>query len=404
MPGHLRASYQTNEPLTGYSELVKKTLPFALILTLALMLTSCGSATITGGGPVVVLPSETPVEPRPTFAPDAKIGISLAFGAPEDMGTKKPSLFSTSLTEGLTQAGFQPLLSFPRHSVDRQRSQVEEMIDQGVKVIIISALDGTAMNDLMAIAKQAGIIIIALERQLVNTEDVDMYIGWSTCLTGQLQATTLLEGLAAKKGSPPWNIELIAGSEDDNNAAILFRCAMDVLGPKIEDGTLIVRSGQISFKLVATTGWRSDYVRTRFNRIFPKNYPPGTALDGILAPEDTLARTAVDYVRSHSKSKPIVTGNDSSIESIQWIAKGRQYATIYRSDRALAAEVIRIVKQLQLGESIAFNDTTTYDNGVKIVPAFVLTPASVTKQNLCSVFDTKSIYARAAAKTSYCKN
>ena len=373
---------------------------FSLVVALgaaaALMLTGCTS----GGGTstTTTTPTDTTTTAAAGFPADATIGVSLPQKTSENWVLAE-GLFN----QGLTAAGFKPMVSFADGGVTEQQNQIQAMIEQGAKVIVIGAIDGSQLGTQLEAAKQAGITIIAYDRLLTNTPDVDMYVAYDNCQVGTLQGTALLQGLQAK-GAGPFNIELIAGSPDDANSKPFFECAMKVLQPKIDDGTLVIPSGQTTQQQVGTDGWLAKNVQTRFDAILSGFYTNGTKLDGILSPNDTLARAAVTSVEAAGMADPVVTGQDSEVESIQWIADGKQYSTINKDTNTLVAQVITIVQQLQQGQTIQFNDTTSYDNGVKVVPAYLLTPVIVTKDNLCTAYDPATAAGQAAAATDLCKS
>jgi len=369
----------------------KLSLVVALGAAAALMLTGC-----TNGGGTTPPPATTDTSVA-GFAADATIGVSLPQKTSENWVLAE-GLFN----DGLTAAGFKPMVSFADGGVTEQQNQIQAMIEQNAKVIVIGAIDGSQLGTQLEAAKQAGITIIAYDRLLTNTPDVDMYVAYDNCQVGTLQGTALLQGLQAK-GPGPFNIELIAGSPDDANSKPFFECAMNVLQPKIDDGTLKIPSGQTTQQQVGTDGWLAKNVQTRFDAILSGFYTDGTKLDGILSPNDTLARAAVTSVEAAGMPDPIVTGQDSEVESINWIADGKQFSTINKDTNTLVAQVIDIIKQLQQGQTIAFNDTTSYDNGVKVVPAYLLTPVIVTKDNLCTAYDPATAAGQAAAATALCK-
>ncbi len=130
-----------------------------------------------------------------------------------------------------------------------------------------------------------------------------MYVAFDNYEVGVLQGTALLQGLAERKGDGPYNIELIAGSPDDANSTPFFEGAMSVLQPKIDDGTLVVVSGQTSFEQVATQGWKAENAQKRMDTILAGSYAD-TELDGVLSPNDTLGRAALTSVAQAGKETP----------------------------------------------------------------------------------------------------
>jgi len=367
----------------------------ATTLALALVLTGCASLGTSE-------PSEPPTPPSTApevgFPADAVIGVS--FPQKTIAAWSLPEIF---FNDGLKDAGFKPKVVFAdAGGVQQQQEQIQSMIDAGAKVIIVSPIDGSRLGEQLASAKQAGITVIAYERLLTGTPDVDMYIAYDNCQVGTVQGTALLEGLA-KKGPGPYNIELIAGASEDGSSLVFFNCAMEVLQPKIDDGTLRIPSGQTTMQQVRTEGWLAANAQIRIETILSDFYSDGTKLNGILSPNDTLARAAITALEDASLPIPVVTGQDAEEESIRLIAEGRQHSTVFLDDFTLVTQTISLVKQLQQGQEITFNDTTTFDNGVKVVPAQMLAPMLITQDNICTALDLYSAAGRAAAETPLCK-
>ena len=338
----------------------------------------------------------------PTFPAGSTIGVSLPQKTSENWVLAE-GLFNTQLTA----AGFKPMVNFANNGVSDQQNQIQAMITAGAKVIVVGAIDGSQLGSQLQAAKQAGITIIAYDRLLTNTPDVDMYVAYDNYKVGQLQGQALLDGLKAKKtDGPPWNIELIAGSPDDANSKPFFEGAMSVLQPKIDDGTLKIPSGQKTQQQASTQGWLAKNAQNRMDAILAANYASGTKLDGILSPNDTLARAALTSVKNAGLPNPVITGQDSELESIPLIADGTQYSTINKDTGKFVTQVVDIIKQIQQGQTIQFNDTKSYNNGVKVVPAFLLPPMLVTQANVCTAYDpaTSPSASKAALATPYCKS
>jgi putative multiple sugar transport system substrate-binding protein len=337
----------------------------------ALALTGCGrtSDSGSGGGSGSTGGSST------GFAADATIGVALPQKTSENWVLAE-GLFN----DGLKAAGFKPDVQFANGGVSEQQNQIQAMITKQAKVIVVGAIDGAQLGTQVKAAKDSGAIVIAYDRLLKNTADVDYYIAYDNRKVGQLQGQALLDGMKAKKPNGPYNIELFAGSPDDANAQVFFDGAMDVLKPKIDDGTLKVPSGQSTFNQVVTQGWKAENAQKRMDTLLSANYTSAT-LDGVLSPNDTLARAIITSVKAAGKPIPIVTGQDSEVESVKSIMAGEQYSTINKDTRALVADTIKMVQALQKGQQPAVNDTKQYNNGVKVVPAQLLTPVIVTKAN-----------------------
>ena len=299
------------------------------------------------------------------FPADSAIGIALPQKTSENW-----VLAENLFNEGLTAAGFKGDVQFANGGVSEQQNQIQAMITKGAKVIVVGAIDGAQLGTQLKAAKDSGATVIAYDRLLTNTADVDYYIAYDNFKVGQLQGQALLDGLAMKKPAGPYNIELFAGSPDDNNAKVFFDGAMEVLQPKIDDGTLKVVSGQTTFEQAVTQGWKAENAQKRMDTLLAGSYTGSTALDGVLSPNDTLARAIITSVKAAGKS----------------IMAGEQFSTINKDTRKLVEETIAMVVALQKGEEPTITDTTSYNNGVKVVPANLLEPVIVTKANAAEAY------------------
>jgi len=309
------------------------------------------------------------------FAADSLIGVALPQKTSENW-----VLAEQLFKDGLGEAGFKSDVQFANGGVTEQQNQITSMVTKGAKVIIVGAIDGSQLGTQLQQAKAAGATVIAYDRLVKNTPAVDYYVAYDNFEVGELQGKALLDGMKAKKPSGPYTIELFAGSPDDANAKVFFDGAMSVLKPEIDSGNVVVGSGQTDFNQVVTQGWKAENAQRRMDTLLTSTYT-GAELDGILSPNDTLARAAIASVKSAGKAVPIVTGQDSEVESVKSIMAGEQYSTINKDTRNLVAKAIEMAQALQKGEEVEVNDTESYNNDVKIVPAYLLPPVIVTKDN-----------------------
>ena len=314
------------------------------------------------------------------FAKESLIGIALPQKTSENW-----VLAEKLFTDGLSGAGYTGQVQFANGGVTEQQNQISAMVTRGAKVIVVGAIDGSQLGTQVKAAKDAGATVIAYDRLLKNTEAVDYYVAYDNREVGRLQGTALLEGLAKKKPSGPYAIELFAGSPDDANAQVFFDGAMEVLKPKIDDGTLKVASGQTEFNQVVTQGWKAENAQKRADTLLSANYTSAD-LDGVLSPNDTLARAVIAAVKSAGKDVPVITGQDSEVESVKSIMKGEQYSTINKDTRKLVAQTLEMINALQTGSEPTVNDTEQYNNGVKVVPANLLPPVIVTKETAAEAY------------------
>jgi len=344
----------------------------AIAAIAALALTACGrtdsgtSGGSSGGGEA--------------FPKGSSIGVALPQKTSENW-----VLAEKLFNDGLTSAGFKPDVQFANGGVSEQQNQISAMVTKGDKVIIVGAIDGAQLGTQLKQAKDAGATVIAYDRLLLNTSNVDYYVAYDNFKVGVLQGQALLDGLKSKKPSGPYNIELLAGSPDDANAKVFFDGAMSILQPKIDDGTLKVVSGQKSFEQAVTQGWKAENAQKRMDTLLAGTYT-SASLDGVLSPNDTLARAVLTSVKAAGKPLPIVTGQDSEVESVKSILAGEQYSTINKDTRKLVEHAITMVKDIQSGKTPEINDTKSYNNGVKTVPAYLLPPVIVTMANVKTAY------------------
>lgn len=296
---------------------------------------------------------------------------------------------------GLEEAGFEVDLQYAADDIPTQQQQLDQMITKGADVLIIASIDGTALGTQLDAAAEAGIPVIAYDRLIRDHEHVDFYVTFDNYKVGVQQATSLLVGLGLlnEDGSEgtatgPFNIELFAGSLDDNNAHFFFAGAMDTLQPYIDEGTLVVKSGQTDIEQVATLRWLQETAQKRMEDLLTSTYSDGSKVQGVLSPYDGLSRgiitalTNAGYGPTIADGMPIVTGQDAEIASVKLINDDIQFSTIFKDTRKLAEQSITVATAFLNGEEPEANDTETYENGVKVVPSYLLDSDIVYKNNI----------------------
>ncbi|WP_159502374.1 multiple monosaccharide ABC transporter substrate-binding protein [Microbacterium sp. 18062] len=295
----------------------------------------------------------------------------------------------------LEEQGYSVDLQYAEDDIPTQVSQIENMITKGAEALIVASIDGTTLSEVLQNAADADIPVIAYDRLIRDSENVDYYASFDNFVVGQQQAWSVLNGLGLVEldgtpieGAPegPFNIELFAGSPDDNNATFFWNGAMDVLEPLIDDGTLVVKSGQTSFEQAATLRWDGETAQSRMEDILTASYSDGTQVDAVLSPYDGISRGIISALEGAGYSVgaewPIISGQDAEIDSVKAIVAGEQYATIFKDTRELAKVAVDMAVALLQGEEPEVNNTTDYDNGVKVVPSYLLDPVIVVKDNI----------------------
>ena len=291
-----------------------------------------------------------------------------------------------SMVAQFKAAGYDADLQYAEDDIPTQLSQIENMITSGVKALIIAAIDGTTLSNALANAAAAGIKVVAYDRLIRQSGDVDYYATFDNFQVGVLQATSLVEGLKARfPDTKPWNVELFGGSPDDNNAFFFFDGAMSVIKPLIDSGDIAVPSGQMDMKVCGTLRWDGAVAQARMDNLLSANYGD-KALNGALSPYDGLSIGILSSVKgvgygSGDMKMPVVTGQDCELPSIKSIIAGEQYSSVFKDTRELAKVTVAMVDAVLSGKEPEINDTKTYDNGVKVVPSYLLKPVPVNASN-----------------------
>jgi putative multiple sugar transport system substrate-binding protein len=292
----------------------------------------------------------------------------------------------SNMKSELEAKGYQVELQYANNDINTQVQQIENMITKGCKVIVIAAVDGSALTDALKTAKDSKVKIIAYDRLIMKSPNVDYYATFDNFKVGAIQGQFIETKLDLKNAAGPFNIEIFAGDPADNNATFFYKGAMSILQPYIDKGKLVVKSGQTTFNATAIASWDSSKAQGRMDNLITSNYAGTTKLDAILSPNDSLAIGIVASLKNASygtpaKAYPILTGQDCDKPNVKAIIAGQQSMSIFKDTRKLATKVVEMVGALISGKSAAVNDTKTYDNGTKIVPSYLLAPMYVDKSN-----------------------
>ncbi|MFE6036049.1 multiple monosaccharide ABC transporter substrate-binding protein [Streptomyces sp. NPDC056452] len=286
----------------------------------------------------------------------------------------------------LKAKGYKTKLVYGEDDPDQQVSQIENMITQGVDALIIAAIDNKSLGNVLQQAKDADIPVISYDRLILGTENVDYYASFDNEKVGELQGTYIVDKLGLKDGKKgPFNIELFAGSNDDNNTKYFFNGAMKVLKPYMDKGELVVQSKQTALNQVTTLRWDGGTAQKRMDDLLTSGYR-SARIDAVLSPYDGISVGILSALKSDgygtkAKPVPVVTGQDAELASVKSIIAGEQTQTVYKDLRKLAKVASAMVDAALNDKKPETNDTKSYDNGVKVVPAFLLQPVSVDKSN-----------------------
>ena len=291
-----------------------------------------------------------------------------------------------NMKKELEAKGYQVDLQFANNDVNLQIQQLENMISKGCKVLVIASIDGSSLTDVLKKAAEQKIKVIAYDRLIMQTENVDYYATFDNFKVGVLQGTYIEEALGLKEGKGPYNIELFAGSPDDNNAYFFNDGAMSILQPYIDNGQLVVLSGQTEFEKIAIPAWTSATAQARMDNLITAYYSGGAKLDAVLSPNDSLAIGIIASLDSNGygtadKPYPVLTGQDCDKPNVKAMIEGKQSMSVFKDTRTLAKQVVTMVDAILQGKEVPVNDTETYNNGVKNVPSYLCEPVFADKNN-----------------------
>lgn len=342
---------------------MKKVVAMLLALMMIVSLVACGNDSDSGSG-------------------DAKtelVGIS--------MPTKSSARWISdgeTMKEEFEKLGYKVELQYAEDDITNQINQLENMITKGAKILVIAPIDNKSMTDILSKANDQGIKVIAYDRLILDSEHVSYYATFDNFGVGVLMGQYIADALDLENAAGPFNVELFAGSPDDNNSIFFFDGAMSILQPYIDSGKIVVLSGQTDFKQVATLRWDGQVAQQRMENLLTAHYSNGAHVDAVLSPYDGLSIGIISALKSNGYSledMPVVTGQDAEQASVQAIIDGWQSQTVFKDTRTLAKVAVDMADALIKGNEPEVNDTETYNNGVKTVPSYLLIPISVDVNN-----------------------
>ncbi|MFO7295579.1 MAG: sugar ABC transporter substrate-binding protein [Clostridia bacterium] len=363
---------------------MKKFIIFILAAALMLSITACGSST-----------SSNPSSGSSAEKKDILIGVAMP-----TQSLQRWNQDGANLKAQLEAKGYKVDLQYANNDVNTQIQQIENMILKGCKVLVIASIDGSALTDVLKKAAENNIKVIAYDRLIMQSEHVDYYATFDNFKVGVIQGQYIEEKLGLKEGKGPYNIEIFGGAPDDNNSLFFYNGAMSVLKPYIDNGQLVVVSGQTDFVTVAIPNWDSAKAQARMDNLITAYYADETRLDAILSPNDSLAIGIVASLKNNGygtpdKPYPILTGQDCDKANVIAMINGQQSMSVFKDTRVLAAKVVEMVEAILEGKEVPVNDTETYHNGVKVVPSYLCEPVYVDVNNYKEILLDSGYYTEA---------
>lgn len=287
-----------------------------------------------------------------------------------------------NMKKELEEKGYEVDLQYAGNDVATQVSQIENMIANGDQLLVIASIEGDSLGTVLAQAKENDIPVIAYDRLIMNTDAVSYYATFDNYLVGKTQGEYIVDALDLENTDGPYNIEFVTGDPGDNNVNFFFGGAMDVLQPYIDEGKLVVPSGQMTKDEVATANWDTATAQSRFENILSSYYADGTNLDAVLASNDSTALGVINALAANYTGEyPVITGQDCDIANVPHIVDGTQAMSVFKDTRALASQVVEMVDAIMTDAEVPVNDTETYDNGTGVIPSYLCEPVAVTAEN-----------------------
>ena len=291
-----------------------------------------------------------------------------------------------NMKENLEALGYQVDLQYAEDDVQAQVSQLENMITNGANCLVVASIDSSALVNVLAQAKAAGIPVIAYDRLLMDTDAVSYYATFDNKGVGVAIGQYVEATMGLKDGKGPFNIEFFAGSPDDNNAHMLNAGVFEVLKPYLDNGQLVCVSGQTDFDTICTLRWSQETAQQRMENLLSGHYSTGKDVDIVISPFDGISyglAAALEGAGYKVGEKwPLITGQDAELMAAKNILSGKQAQTIFKDTRVLADKCVTMVQAVLEGTKPEINDTVTYNNNKLVVPSYLCTPVSVDKTNI----------------------
>ena len=296
----------------------------------------------------------------------------------------------------LKEAGYEVDLQYASNDIATQVSQIENMINSGCQLLVIASIDGDSLGTVLDQAKEKNIPVIAYDRLIMNSDAVSYYATFDNYMVGTKQGEYIKEKLDLENAAGPFNIEIVTGDPGDNNARYFYGGAMDVLKPYIDEGKLVVKSGQIDFETVATANWSTETAQFRMDAIISANYADGTKLDAVLCSNDSTALGVTNSLEANYTGEwPIITGQDCDIANVKNMIAGKQSMSIFKDTRTLASKVVEMVDAIMKGGEAPVNDKETYDNGTGVIPSYLCEPVFADANNYKELLVDSGYYTEA---------
>jgi putative multiple sugar transport system substrate-binding protein len=387
----------------------KKLLSLILAGTMAFAMAACGStsgstSSDSSASSDSSTSSDASASSDSTASTDKTVGIAMPTKSLERWNRD-----GSYLQKQFESKGYKVELTYSDNKIDQQVKDIEGLIADKVDILVVAAIDGESLSQVLADAKDNNIPVISYDRLIMNTDAISYYVSFDNYTVGTLQGKYIVDTLDLDNAAGPFNIEFTGGDPADNNATYFFNGAMDVLKPYIDSGKLVVPSGQTTFEQCGTAQWDTSKAMSRMQNILGSYYSDGTQLDAALCSNDSTALGVTQAIESDyaGSNTVVITGQDGDEANLKNIVDGKQSMTVYKAVANEAVATLDLAVAILNGEtpdeSLISNsgwdfdcsyDTKSYDNGTGIIPSYLLVPTVVTKDNLDDALVTPGYYTK----------
>ncbi len=311
------------------------------------------------------------------------------------------------LKDNFEAAGYTVDIKWADNKIDTQQQDIHDLVNDGVDILLIAAVKGTELTDVLEEAKAAEIPVIAYDR-IIDSDSVEYYVSFDNDMVGQLEGEHIRDSLDLdKENDEIYHMEIVSGDSNDKNADGYYYGAMNVLQPYLDSGKLEVVSGETGYQETETFQWSTELANERMTNIITSYYSDGTPLDAVLCANDTAAIGVADAIRDSytGKNQVLLTGQDGDVDNLKNIMDGRQTMTVYKclphETQAMYDVTVAFMNGEEIDESlikkagwdfdVVYADDR-YSNGTEYMKSFLLTPLAITKDNLVEELVDKGFY------------
>ena len=261
------------------------------------------------------------------------------------------------------------LLTFASNSAEKQLSDVEQLLTQGITVLVIAPQEATQAAQMVEKAKAKGVPVISYDR-LINSDKIDLYISHQVPVIGRKIAEYALQKV------PKGNYVMVYGSSTDNNAAIMKKEQLVVLQSAIDKGDIKIVAEQ------SITDWKPEEALKFAENALTQN---NNKIDAFVVSNDGMAGGVISAMENKGLTgKILVTGQDAEKAALQRIAEGKQTMTVYKPIIPLANAAVDAAIKLAKKETLSEAKPFMNDAIKKEIPAILLEVIVVNKDNLLS--------------------